>query len=112
MKFHGILMTRDAADLIEQSLRHALTWADFLYVCDTGSNDGTWDLIQAAAARDARIFATRWDKIVFHEGVRAVIVPQYRKMAKDGDWFARVDRGDYRVCRGGRWWFSDTYMRM
>lgn len=94
-KFHGILMTLEAADIIEQTIAHALTWADTLHICDTGSTDGTWDLVSSYARREPRIRATRWDRIVFHEGVRSAIFNEARKQATPGDWFAKVDEDEF-----------------
>ena len=95
MRFHAITMTFQSADIIAQSIRHALSWADALYICDTGSTDGTWDIIQQEATRDSRVFATRWKPIVFHEGVRSLIFEQYRHRAEEGDWFAKVDEDEF-----------------
>jgi hypothetical protein len=95
VRFHAITMTFQSADLIAQSIRHTLSWADALYICDTGSTDGTWDIIQQEAAQDCRIYATRWKPIVFHEGVRSIIFEQNRHRAEKGDWFAKVDEDEF-----------------
>jgi hypothetical protein len=95
MRFHAITMTFQSADIVAQSIHHTLSWADALYICDTGSTDGTWEIIQQEAARDSRIMASRWKPIVFHEGVRSLIFEQYRKYAEEGDWFAKADEDEF-----------------
>lgn len=88
-------MTLDSVDIIEESISHALTWADLLHICDTGSTDGTWDIVSQWARKDPRIRARRWDRVVFHEGVRSLIFNEARKEARPGDWFAKVDEDEF-----------------
>lgn len=94
-RFHGILMTLEAADIVEQTIAEALTWADTLHICDTGSTDGTWDLISSFARKESRIHARRWERIVFHEGVRSAIFNEARRQASPGDWFVKVDEDEF-----------------
>jgi|GEM_PF-4294901 len=47
MKFHSLLPVRDEADIINQYLQSFLTWADSIYVFDTGSVYNTWEIIHA-----------------------------------------------------------------
>jgi hypothetical protein len=68
-----------------------------LYVCDTGSTDGTLDVIQNEPKRDSRIIATPWKPIVFHQGARAVIFEKWH-CAEAGDWFAKVDEDEILRC--------------
>ena len=65
MKFHCLLPVRDEADVIAQCLRHALTWADAIYVFDTGSVDETWEIVQDFAARDKRVVPIRKEPVYF-----------------------------------------------
>src|SRR5260370_24777861 len=95
MKFHAILMTRDAIDVIDQSLAYASSWADFVYVYDTGSTDGTWETVLQFADRDNRVVPFRHEAIVFWEGIRSVVFNHFRNRARDGDWFVKVDEAEF-----------------
>jgi hypothetical protein len=54
-KFHALLVVRDEVDIVEESLSHLSTWADAVYVFDTGSVDGTWESVQSVAEKNAKI---------------------------------------------------------
>ncbi len=96
MKFHALLPVRDEADIIGQSLRHLLTWADAVYVFDTGSADETWEVVQAVAAREKRVVPLKKDPVFFSETrLRGWMFHQTRKHMRDGDWFLRVDADEF-----------------
>ena len=57
MKFVTLLPVRDEADIIGETLQHQLTWADEIYVFDTGSVDQTWEIVQDIAAGERRLIA-------------------------------------------------------
>src|SRR4051794_38075671 len=96
MRFHAMLPVRDEADIIEQSLSALLTWADAIYVFDTGSVDETWDIVQAAAARDGRVIPLKRNPVFFCDTkVRAWLFHQARQYMHDGDWFLRVDADEF-----------------
>ncbi|MGH8799955.1 MAG: glycosyltransferase family 2 protein [Casimicrobiaceae bacterium] len=50
MKFWGVAMVRDEADIIEAFVRHNLTVLDGLAIFDHGSTDGTAEILAALAA--------------------------------------------------------------
>ncbi|HEY7945153.1 MAG TPA: glycosyltransferase family 2 protein [Casimicrobiaceae bacterium] len=50
MKFWGVAMVRDEADIIEAFVRHNLTVLDGLAIFDHGSSDGTGEILAALAA--------------------------------------------------------------
>jgi glycosyltransferase involved in cell wall biosynthesis len=96
MKFHALLPVRDEADIIAQCLTHLLTWADAVYVFDTGSVDNSWEIVQDFAARDRRIVPLRKDNVFFSETrLRGWMFNQARKTMRDGDWFLRVDADEF-----------------
>jgi hypothetical protein len=95
MRFYGLLVVRDEADIIVQSVRYALTWADAIYVYDTGSTDGTWELLQEIAREDGKLVLFKREPVYFRNDLRAVLFEQYRKEAKDGDWFVTVDADEF-----------------
>jgi glycosyltransferase involved in cell wall biosynthesis len=96
MKFHCILPVRDEADIIGQCLENLLLWADAIYVYDTGSVDGTWEIIQEVAAQDQRVLLLGREDVYFNDTlVRGWMFEQARKNMRDGDWFLRVDADEF-----------------
>lgn len=91
MRFHAILLIRDEEDIIEQCLRHTLTWCDAIYVYDTGSTDQTWDIVREFSGQDERIIPFQKQPTVFHNGLRAYVFDKYRERMENGDWVLRID---------------------
>jgi glycosyltransferase involved in cell wall biosynthesis len=87
---------RDEADIIGQSLRHMLVWADAVYVFDTGSVDDTWEIVHQFASADKRVIPLKRDNVYFSDKrVRAWIFHQARPRMRAGDWFLRVDADEF-----------------
>jgi hypothetical protein len=116
--FHGLLTVRDEADILNQYLDHTLSWCDNIYVYDTGSTDGTWEILQEYAAAHPNIKLFRKESVCWHEGLRAVLFNEYRHLAKEGDWFARLDADEFYECTPRqfiadhvRWYESAIYLQ-
>jgi glycosyltransferase involved in cell wall biosynthesis len=96
MRFHALLPVRDETDIIGQCLTHLLTWADAVYMFDTGSVDNTWEIVQEFASRDNRIIPLRKDPVFFAETrLRGWMFNQARQHMREGDWFLRVDADEF-----------------
>jgi len=91
MRFHGILLVQDEADILAQTLDHLLSWIDSLHIFDTGSTDGSWDIIQAAATRDPRINLLGQQRVRYENSLRAMTFHMARPHFHNGDWIARLD---------------------
>lgn len=95
MAFHGIMVLRDEGDIIAQTLAHLMTWCDSLTILDTGSTDGTWDIILDAARRDPRINPLARVERPFHNGLRALVFHAARDRFQPGDWVGRLDADEF-----------------
>src|SRR5216684_3039980 len=96
MMFHALLPVRDEADIIGQCLTHLLTWADAIYVFDTGSVDESWEIVQGFASREKRVIPLKKDPVFYSENrVRGWIFNWARSRMRDGDWFLRVDQDEF-----------------
>src|SRR5260221_10263467 len=96
MKFHALLPVRDEADILGQSLSHLLTWADAVYVFDTGSVDESWEIVRQFAARDKRVIPLKKDSVFFSEKrLRGWMFHRARQSMRPGDWFLRVDADEF-----------------
>jgi glycosyltransferase involved in cell wall biosynthesis len=96
MKFHALLPVRDEADIISQCLEQALTWADAIYVFDTGSVDNTWEIVQELATRSRRVIPMRKEPVYFSETrLRSYMFHVARQHMRQGDWFLRLDADEF-----------------
>lgn len=95
MKFQGLMLLRDEADVIAQSLEHLLSWIDHLYILDLGSTDETWDIVQEFAGRDRRIVPFETRPIVYQDSLRCVLFSQFRDRFKNGDWILKIDADEF-----------------
>ena len=69
-----------------------LTWADAIYVFDSGSVDNTWEIVQHHASRDKRVVPLRKDPVYFSDTkVRGYLFHHARAKMRNGDWFLRND---------------------
>lgn len=91
MKIHGILLVKNEADIIEWSLADASKYLDSIYVLDNGSEDGTWELIQAIAKRNAKVVPMGQYVAPFNDALRSRIFNRFRDRAVVGDWWCRFD---------------------
>src|SRR6185369_8833802 len=90
------LPVRDEADIIGQCLRHLLSWADAVYVVDTGSLDETWEIVRQFSVEDKRVFPLKNDNLFFSEKLlRGWMFHQARQRMRPGDWFLRVDADEF-----------------
>lgn len=96
MKYHALLLVRDEADVIQECLRSLVTWADAIYVFDTGSEDKTWDIVQQLSVEHRCIKPLTQDAVFFSEKrLRGWLFHQARCNMREGDWFARVDADEF-----------------
>ena len=56
-KIYSLLLVKNEADIIRESLMAAIQWSDKVIVIDNGSTDGTWEIVQELAKQDPRIVA-------------------------------------------------------
>lgn len=91
MKIFGITLVKNEADILMESLSKAAVWCDGIFVYDTGSEDGSWDLVLEMAKKNSKIVPFLNEKVAFSDGLRARVFHQYRCLAEDGDWWCRLD---------------------
>ena len=95
MRFHGLMLVRDEADIIAQNLQHVLEWADNVFIFDTGSVDGTWEIISEFARSDARIKALEHNPVVYSNALRAYLFEKARPSFNNGDWIVKLDADEF-----------------
>lgn len=97
MAIHAICLIKNEADIIAQTLATASKWADSIYVLDNGSEDTTWDIVNAAAATNPVIVPYRQDPSPFCDSMRDSVFVHYRDRARDGDWWCTLDADEFYV---------------
>jgi glycosyltransferase involved in cell wall biosynthesis len=95
MRFFGILVVRDEADIIERTLRHVDDWCDGVYVYDTGSVDGTWEIVRKAGSELSSVHPIERAEVQFDDTIRAYVFNRVRDRFDDGDWILRLDGDEF-----------------
>lgn len=91
------MVARDEADFIATSVGSLLEWCATVHVLDTGSVDGTLELLRELSGRDTRLVVHDGRAICggvgvrFINGVRAWVFERARAGFREGDWVARPD---------------------
>jgi hypothetical protein len=95
--FHGILLTRDDEDIIDECIGHALTYCDRLYVFETGGCDRTWEIVEAWSKRNSRIsaFQNKGGQALMESGLRGYVFERFRHNVTEGDWIVQVDSDEF-----------------
>jgi glycosyltransferase involved in cell wall biosynthesis len=91
MKLHGIMVTKNEADVIDYTLRSAAQWADRVYVLDTGSTDDTWARVQEQARRFPAIVPFKSENLSFNDWRRGEVFNAFRHEAGPDSWWCRLD---------------------
>ncbi|MGE0864069.1 MAG: glycosyltransferase family 2 protein [Vicinamibacterales bacterium] len=86
-----MLLVKNEADILEWSLADASRYLDYIYVLDNGSDDGTWELVQAIAAANSRVVPMGRELAPFSDALRSRIFNAFRERAQEGDWWCRFD---------------------
>ncbi|MGE3962240.1 MAG: glycosyltransferase family 2 protein [Dehalococcoidia bacterium] len=97
MRIHGLMLVKDEADIIRETIEDALPWCDAIYVFDNGSTDGTWECVQELAQRQPNVEAFRQDPRPFTQSLRGEIFRHYRHRARPGDWWCILDGDEFYI---------------
>jgi hypothetical protein len=93
MKIHCIALTKNEEDVVGYCLTEAAKWADFIYVYDGQSTDGTWEIVRSLASN--KIIPWKQDGKVFSEGLRAEVFAAFRHLADEGDWWLQLNVDEF-----------------
>ena len=95
MTFHAFLLVRNEADILPQTLPHLLEFCAAVHVLDTGSTDGTWDLVREMALREKRLRPFASAPLTGDVSLRGIMFEAVRRTMRGGDWFGRVDADEF-----------------
>ena len=91
MHIHCVTVVKNEVDVVGETLRRALEWADAIHVLDNGSTDGTWELLQDLAATSSAVVLAGRDEGPFHNALRARLYHASADRRRPGDWWCRLD---------------------
>lgn len=94
-KIHSICLVKNEVDIIEYCLQKASKWSDYIYVFDNGSTDGTWEKI--LNIQNDKIIPWKTENKPFQESLRGEVFRQFRHLAKDNDWWCRLDADEFYI---------------
>ena len=94
-KIHCIVLCKNEADVINVCLSEAIKWADYIYVYDGGSTDGTWESLKEL--NHPGIIPWKQDPKVFREGLRAEVFNKFRHQSSKGDWWLQLNIDEFYV---------------
>ena len=91
MKIHSICVVKNEADIIEQTIKAAINWSDFIYVFDNGSIDGTWEKVLELAKTYQQVIFYKQDDCTYHNGLRQEVFQHFQDQSSEGDWWCQLD---------------------
>lgn len=96
MKLFGLCVVKDEADVIQQSLTHALEYCDRIIVLDNGSTDATWSILQDLSQQYSQKI-TLFGQITepFRDSIRSHIYNQFHTELTATDWWLRLDADEF-----------------
>ena len=95
-KIYSLLLVKNEADIIRESLLAAAEWSDKVIVMDNGSQDGTWEIVQELAIQHPHIVAFMQYTGGFRIGLRAKAFKAFRHEMTCNDWWCvRLDADEF-----------------
>jgi hypothetical protein len=95
-KIHCIALCKNQGDDVTNvCLLEATKWADYIYVYDTGSTDGTWESVKKL--NHPRIIPWKQEAKAFRDGLRAEVFNEFRHQSSKGDWWLRLDVDEFYI---------------
>lgn len=91
MRLHLIGVIQNEADIVAQTLPRALEMADYVYVRDIGSTDGTLEILRDAEARYKNLTVYSEHAPVYTDALRQTVYQKFSERSKVGDFWGRYD---------------------
>ena len=92
-RIHAVCLVKNEEDIIGQTLSYASQFCHKIYVFDTGSTDSSWAKVQQV--ENSVVVPFRYEKVTFHDGLRAKVFNAMRDQFTEGDWFFFLDADEF-----------------
>ncbi len=93
---YGVGIVKDEADILEQSIEHALAYCDRIFYMDNGSSDDSWAIIEDLASRHrGRVIAAERTTEPYVEGMRNRIVNEVAAELGPDGWWLKLDADEF-----------------
>lgn len=95
-RIYGVMIAKNEADVIGQSLSFGLNHCDKIICMDNMSTDGTWEIMQEMAAKHpGRIVAHTRITQKFHDCLRSIGYNAFHRELGHKDWWLRFDADEF-----------------
>lgn len=91
MKLNAICIIKNEADIILETIEHALVFCDKIYVFDNGSTDGSYEKLCKKAAEDNRVEIAFHSDETYRNQFRNRVFNKYHHLYSDDDWWYILD---------------------
>ncbi len=93
MKIYAICLVRNEVDIIDITIKEAKQWVDKLLLIDNGSDDGTWERIQAWESE--QVVPVERTTAPYADALRSHAFKAFKNEMKKGDWWAIQDADEF-----------------
>lgn len=95
-RIYGVMIAKNEADIIGQSLVNGLDHCEKIVVMDNMSTDGTWEIVEDLTRRHpGRIIAHCRIAEKFHDSLRSIGYNAFRHELTAQDWWLRFDADEF-----------------
>lgn len=97
MNIHCICLVKDEGDIVGDVVSDARKWADYIYIYDNGSTDGSTEVLKDLSEKFDEIIFYKWSDRHFHNTIRHEIYHAFKHNSKKGDWWCRLDADEFYI---------------
>ena len=94
-KIYAICLVKNEDDVIRQSLNHAATYCEKIFVLDNGSTDRTWEIVRSLSQVNPRIVPFAQTLEPFRRSLRSIVYYQVGAELSEDDWWLILDGDEF-----------------
>ena len=94
-KIYGICLVKNEDDVITQTLNHAATYCEKIFVLDNGSTDRTWEIVRSLSQVNPRIVLFAQTLEPFRRSLRSLVYYEVGAELSEDDWWLILDGDEF-----------------
>ena len=94
-KIYAICLVKNEDDVITQSLNHAATYCEKIFVLDNGSTDRTWEIVRSLSQVNPRIVPFAQTLEPFRRSLRSIVYYEVGAELSEDDWWLILDGDEF-----------------